>query len=138
MTSVRLLRDGAICWKNLSAFVALKSLSFVAPILGIDPLPGLTGQGLHGVLVSLNGGEPVLDALLDGVGRRGVNARIELVVELVELLLDLGPGSTADRWAIALAVAVEAERHRADVVAVGPIPPDTVVPTVAAASFRFV
>jgi hypothetical protein len=60
------------------------------------------------VLVSLNGGEPVLDGLLDGVGRRSVNARIELVVELLELLLDLGPGPTADRWAIALAVAVEA------------------------------
>ena len=34
MTSVRLLRNGAICWKNLTASVALKSLSFVAPILG--------------------------------------------------------------------------------------------------------
>src|SRR5450756_691575 len=44
--------------------------------LRIDPVPGLAwpglaGHGLHRVLVSLDGGEPVIDALLDGVGGRG-------------------------------------------------------------------
>jgi hypothetical protein len=34
MTSERLLRNGAICRKNLSASVALKFLSFLAPIRG--------------------------------------------------------------------------------------------------------
>jgi hypothetical protein len=88
------------------------------------------------MLVALDRGEAVLDALLDGVGRRGANAGVELVVELVELLFDLGLGPAADGGAVALSVAREAERDAADVVVVDLVPPDTVVATVAAAPLR--
>ena len=66
--------------------------------LRIDPLLGLAGDGRHRVRVSLDRVEPVLDALLDGVGGRRADAGVDLVAELVEVVLGFGLGPAADAW----------------------------------------
>ena len=100
--------------------------------LRIDPLLGLAAVGGHGARVELDRVEPVVDALLDGVGGGRADAGVDLVVQLVELVLDLGLGLAADGAPEALAVAVVAERDRADVALVDLVPGDAVVTTVTA------
>ena len=73
--------------------------------------------------------EPVGDALPDGVGGGRADAGVDLVVQLVELVLDLGLGLAAHGAPEALAVAVVAERDRADVALVDLVPGDAVVAT---------
>jgi hypothetical protein len=49
-------------------------------------------------------GQPVSHGLLDRVAVRGPDARVKLGVQLLELVLDLGPGRAADLLADPLPV----------------------------------
>ena len=97
-----------------------------------DPVLGLAGDDRHRVRVSIEGGEPVFDALLDGVRGRRADACGYPFVELGELVLDFGLGPAADGRAVALAAGLGAERDRAYVASVGLVSPDAVVAEVAA------
>jgi hypothetical protein len=54
--------------------------------------------------------QPVGHGLLDRVARRTAHARIQLAVQSLELVLDLGPGLAADFPADPLAVRIKPER----------------------------
>jgi hypothetical protein len=86
------------------------------------------------VRVSLDGVEPVLDALLDGVRSGGADTGVDLGAELVEAVLDFGLGLSSNAGAVSpLAVAVVAERELADLALVGLVPSDGSLATVATA-----
>src|SRR5207247_10459242 len=63
--------------------------------LRIDPLLSLAAIRGQRVWIEFERVEPVHDALPDGVSGRGPDACLDLVVQLVELLLDLGLGLAA-------------------------------------------
>jgi hypothetical protein len=71
--------------------------------------------------------EPVRDALVDGVGGRRIDARVDLLVQLLELVLDLGLGLAPYGSPKLFAVAVVAERDRADETLVDLVPRDAAV-----------
>ncbi|HEX5302114.1 MAG TPA: hypothetical protein VFW50_34495 [Streptosporangiaceae bacterium] len=64
---------------------------------GVDPLLGLAAVGVQGVRVELERVEPVLDALPDGIGGWRVDAGLDLLVQLVELVFGLLPGLARTR-----------------------------------------
>jgi hypothetical protein len=88
----------------------------------IDPLLGLTAIGGHGVRIEGKGIEPIADVLPDGVGRRGVNARVDLLVQRLELVPDLGLGLAAYCPSSTPPLTVVPKRDRADVALVGLVP----------------
>jgi hypothetical protein len=103
--------------------------------LGIDPVLGLAAIGRQRMRVAaerLKRFEPVGDARGDGVVDRCPDAGLDLLVQFLEPVLDLRFGLAADGAAVTLAVRSDAERDRADVALVGPVPRDAVVATVAA------
>ena len=100
--------------------------------LRIDPLLGLTAIRGHGVRIELERVEPVHDALLDGVGSRCVDADLDLVVQILELVLDLLLGLAADKSPQAFTGVVVAQRDRADVALVDLVPGDAIVTAFAA------
>jgi hypothetical protein len=79
-------------------------------------------QGLEGVVVGLDrlrrasgqaAREPVGDGAVDRVAMQRANPGVQLGVEVLQLVLDLGLGLAADLLAAALAVSAEAERDLA-------------------------
>ena len=97
--------------------------------LRIDPFLRLSPVARDGVGVEGERVEPVADALLDGVGGRGADPGLDLIMQGVELGLDLGLGAAAHGSPDALARGVVAERDRADVALVDLVPRDAVVAT---------
>jgi hypothetical protein len=118
--------------KNSSASGGLEVLQLRRTDLRVDPLLGLTAVGGRGGGIEFERVEPVRDAMPDGVGSGRPDAGVDLVVQLVELVLDLGLGLAADGTPTALAVAVVAEGDRADEAVVDLVPGDAVVSASAA------
>jgi hypothetical protein len=63
----------------------------------IDPLLGLVAVRVHRVRIEFERVEPVFNALSDGVGGRRLDASLDLLVQLVELVFDLDLGLAASR-----------------------------------------
>ncbi len=105
--------------------------------LGIDPVLCLAGERFHGVRVSLDRVEPVLDAHLNRVSSYRADAGIQLVAQLVELFLDFRLGPAPNGGPIPGAATVVTERELASIALVDLVPRDRSIAAVTSAFLRF-